>query len=271
MRDQPAFCVHHVGVSTISDLDLRHHVPDQLEIDLGHAHAGIAAGPRQRQRHVRFGLAPEVDRAVIDLVRHGVGEFWVLGKVGLARHYVHRQTRDAQLLASGRVELRKLGDRRDLTQQSQPIEAALVDGSGRPRQLSGPPDLALDLLDERADLRRRRLRLLALDADQRGLVLLIGEPDFRQAVGEQGHADHGQEQRDVFAKQPAAALGRFRYQRRDRDDLARALVHPMTSSAKARSFGPSPRAPAALRSIINCRVRVVKGGAAAARPGSSAA
>src|SRR5262249_38262909 len=46
-----------------------------------------------------------------------------------------------------------------------------------------------------------------------------------------------QNQRDIFAKQPAAALGRFRHQRRGRDDVAGALVHSITSSARASNIG----------------------------------
>ena len=180
MRDEAPLRIDHVGLSALADLDLRYHVPDQLEIDLGDAHAGIAARAGERQRHVGLRLAAKIDRAVIDLVRDRFGEFRLLGEVGLACDHVHGQARDAQLLASGRIELRKLGDRRHLAQQPQPVKTPLVDGACRPRQLRGPSDLALDLLDELADLGRRRLGLLALDADEGSLVLLIGEPDFGQ-------------------------------------------------------------------------------------------
>ena len=70
------------------------------------------------------------------------------------------------------IELRQLGDRRHLAQETQRVEAALLQRARRPGQLHGPAELALDLLDELADLRRRGLGLLALDADQRRLVLL---------------------------------------------------------------------------------------------------
>ena len=103
-------------------------------------------------------------------------------------------------------ELRQLGDGRHLAQETQRVEAALLQRACRPGQLHGPAELALDLLDELADLRRRGLGLLALDADQRGLVLLVGEPDLEHAVGEQGDADNGDEQADIFAKQSAANL-----------------------------------------------------------------
>ena len=35
MRDEPAIAVDHIGVAMLADLDLRHDVPDELEIDLG--------------------------------------------------------------------------------------------------------------------------------------------------------------------------------------------------------------------------------------------
>ena len=117
-----------------------------------------------------------------------------------------RDTRSCSLPLG--VELGELGDRRHLAQQPQRVEAALLERARGPRQLRGPADLALDVLDELADLGGGGLGLLALDAGQRLLVLLIGEPDFEQAVGQQRHADHGDEQRDVFAEQPAADMGR---------------------------------------------------------------
>jgi hypothetical protein len=59
-----------------------------------------------------------------------------------------------------------------------------------------------------ADLGRRRFGLLALNADQRGFVLLVGKPDLDQTVSQQGNTDHAGEQRHVFVKQPAAECGR---------------------------------------------------------------
>src|SRR5215203_3981228 len=95
---------------------------------------------------------------------------------------------------------------RDTRSCSLPVEAALLERARRPGQLHGPAELALDLLDELADLRGRGLGLLALDADQRRLVLLVGEPDLEHAVDEQRDADDRDEQADILAKQPAANL-----------------------------------------------------------------
>ncbi len=185
MRDQPALRVDHIGLPVLADLDARDHFPDQLEIDLGHAHAGIAPGAGERERHVGLGLAAEIDRAVVDLLGHGLGEFRIAGEVGLARHHVHGEPRHLELLAAGGVELGQFGDGRHLAQQAQAVETPRLDRARRPRQLGGPADLALDPLDELVDFLRGRGRLLALDADQRGLVLPIGEHDFERAVGDQ--------------------------------------------------------------------------------------
>src|SRR5215203_5521346 len=95
---------------------------------------------------------------------------------------------------------------RDTRSCSLPVEAALLERARRPGQLHGPAELAFDLLDELADLCSRGLGLLALDADQRRLVLLVGEPDLEQPVGEQRDADDRDEQADIFAEQPAANL-----------------------------------------------------------------
>src|SRR5437588_758451 len=74
MRDQPAAAVDREGLAFLADLDLRHHLPDELEIHLGDADAGVAARAGHGKRHVGLGLAAEVDRAVIDLLRHRFGE-----------------------------------------------------------------------------------------------------------------------------------------------------------------------------------------------------
>ncbi len=81
---------------------------------------------------------------------------------------------------------------------------ALVQGRGRPRQLGGPADLALDLADELLDLAGGAARLLALDADERGLVVAVGEPDLEGAIGEERHRHDGDEEGRVFAEEAPA-------------------------------------------------------------------
>ena len=183
MRDQAALRADHIGMAVLADLDLRNHVPDQLQIDLGDADAGVLAGAGQRQRHVGLGFPAEIHRPVIDLVGDGLGEFRILGKVEAGVDHVHGQPRHPQPLLAGGIDLRQFGDRRHLPQQPQRIEPALLDRAGRPRQLGGPAELAFDFLDELADLGGRGFGLLVLNPDQRRLVLAVIEENLENPVG----------------------------------------------------------------------------------------
>jgi len=182
MRDQAPLRADNIGMTVFADLDLRHHVPDQLEIDLGDADAGVLAGAGQRQRHIGLGLAAEIHRPVIDLVGDGFGEFRILGEVEPAVHNVHGETRYPQPLLAGGIDLRQLGDGRNLAQQPQGIESALLDRTRRPRQLGGPAQLTFDFLDELADFGGRRLGLFVLNPDQGRLVLAVIEEDLENPV-----------------------------------------------------------------------------------------
>ena len=42
VRDQSALAVDHVGATVLADLDLRHQVPNKLQVDLGDAHPGVS-------------------------------------------------------------------------------------------------------------------------------------------------------------------------------------------------------------------------------------
>src|SRR6185437_8248302 len=149
-------------------------------------------------------LTAEIDRAVIDLVRHGLGEGRVLGHVVAAADHFHGEPRHAQLLVAAGIDLGEFGDGRHLAQEAERIEAPLLQRAGRPRELRGPADLAFDFADELPDLAGRSLGLLALNADQRGLLLLISEVDVEGAVGDEREADDGDEQSNVFDEQAAA-------------------------------------------------------------------
>src|SRR6516162_994342 len=78
----------------------------------------------------------------------------------------HVEPRQSQLLDAGCVELRELGDGRNLTEQPQPIKTPLLNGAGRPRQLRRPAHLAFDLLDEEANLPGRAFSLQSQDLEQ---------------------------------------------------------------------------------------------------------
>ena len=131
MRDQAPHGVDDVGLAALADLDLRHHIPDELEIDLGDAHAVVATHAGHRDGHVGLGVAAEIDRAVIDLVRLGLDELRLLGKIGAAADDVQRRARHADLLPAGRIELGELGDGRHLPQQAQRVDPPLLQRARR--------------------------------------------------------------------------------------------------------------------------------------------
>ena len=193
-------------MAALAHLDLRDHIPNQLEVHLGDAHAGITPGAGDGERHVRFRFTTEVHRPIIDLVRHGLHELRIVGKIGAAADHVHRQPRNPQPLLAAGVDLRQLGNGGHLPQQPQRIEAALLDRAGRPGQLRRPAELALNLLDELSDLGGGGFRLFALNADEGNLVLLVVEVDVENTVRQERDADHRHEQRNVLGKQASAGF-----------------------------------------------------------------
>ncbi len=86
------------------------------------------------------------------------------------------------------------------------VDPALLEGRGRRDELrlGGPADLALDLLDEALDPRRGAERLLPLEGDEGGLVLLIREVDLDEPAGQQGAPHQGHDDDDVLPEQPPA-------------------------------------------------------------------
>ena len=170
MGDQPAVAVDDIGIAGLPDLDRGDHVPDQLEVDLGHRDPGAPAGARQRHRHVGLGFLAEVDRAEPDALVLDLLEARLVRAVG-ARLPTTSMARRETLSCSRpcAVELRQLGDRRHLAQQPDEVEAALVDRSRRPLRVRRPADLPLDLVDELLDALSAAAGLLVLQAGQRVL------------------------------------------------------------------------------------------------------
>src|SRR5262249_4776275 len=111
--------------------------------------------------------------------------------------------------------------------------------------------------DEKANLLGGPFRLLALNADQGLGVLAVGEKDLEQAIAEQGYANDGEEQADIFSEQRPADLAPAGLLRNRREGGRRAIGlcscrrHSITSSARATRFGAtsSPIALAVLRLI----------------------
>jgi hypothetical protein len=203
MGNETILRIDHVGAPLVTYFDLRHQIPDELEIDLGNADSAVGKGTSKRQGHVRFGFAAKIDRPVVDLVRHRVDELGIRGKIGIAADQVRRNPRNTQPLAPAGVELHEFSDGGHLAEQTQSIELPLLQRARGQRHLGGPAEMTLDILDEIADPASRRVGLLALDANKRSCVIAIVEPDVEQAVGQQRQADHGHEQRDILAKEAA--------------------------------------------------------------------
>src|SRR2546423_14777127 len=100
MSNQTPVGIQYIGLPALAALDLRYDLPDEFQVYLRDDHAVVESGTRHRQHHVRFGLAKEIDRPVIDLVRYGLEENRILREVGLASDHVHGVPRHPGLLAA---------------------------------------------------------------------------------------------------------------------------------------------------------------------------
>ena len=69
MGDQTPGIVDNKGVACIADLDRCDDIPDQFEVDVGNDDPGGGAVSRNRDPHVRLGIALIMHRAVPDAVR----------------------------------------------------------------------------------------------------------------------------------------------------------------------------------------------------------
>ena len=233
MGHETAQPVDDVGVAVLADLDLRDHVLDQLQVDLGHRDAAVAAAMRHRHRQIGLALLAEIDRPEIGLVGRGLLEGGLGRAVDVAAHHVHAEPGDLELLVAVAVELGQFGDRGNLLQQADVFEAALIDRQCRPLRIGDPADLVLDFPDESLDLLRGCFRLLVLDLDRSAAIVLVDEIEVERGIDHQHAGDQSQEQDDVFEEQSA--------------------LHSITSSARASMMGGTtmPSALAVLRLITS--------------------
>ena len=202
--DQLAPAVDDVGAPGSPDPDLGNDVPDELEIDLGDRHPGLAP-TGDRKAEIRLGFLPEVHRPEVGPPRPRLIEPRVVREIGLAAHHVHREPGHSELLPAGRVELADLGHRGRLALETDELEAPLLDRRpGAHLPLARPPDLALDVPDEGLDARRGAGRLLTLERHQGGEVLVMGEIELDEAAGEQGGAHQAREEHHVLPEQAAS-------------------------------------------------------------------
>ena len=93
--DEIAPIIHHIGMASLANLDLRHHLPDELQIYLYHRDPRLGSAPGHGNGHMRLGLLAEIDRAKVHLARAGLEEFRVSGEVCLAPYHIPAEAGDA--------------------------------------------------------------------------------------------------------------------------------------------------------------------------------
>src|SRR5690242_18759572 len=108
MRNETPILVDNEGLTTLAHLDLGDYVPNQFQIHLGDAHAGITPSPCYCQCYVRLGIPPEVNWSIVCLVTYWFREFRVFGIIRVAIQYVHCKPRDAQPLFPASIKLCQL-------------------------------------------------------------------------------------------------------------------------------------------------------------------
>src|SRR6478735_9877823 len=110
MRNHTTLGVDNISDAVIADLGLSHNIPHWLEIKFDDAHAGVGPPTGHTQGHVRFRLATQIDRSVINLLGYRLREFRFLGVVSAASNHVHGKTRYLEDLLAFAIELRQFLD-----------------------------------------------------------------------------------------------------------------------------------------------------------------
>src|SRR5262249_39475139 len=129
-----------------------------------------------------------------------------------------------------------------VAQQAKVVDLALLPGRARVVEggLCRPSQLAFDVQDELLDLRGRRPGLLARDAHEGDLRLLIGEVEIDRAAREKDTADQEQKDDDILPEEPAALHRRSVSARRS---ILRGTVAPSSAAVfrfTARSILSAP-------------------------------
>jgi hypothetical protein len=202
--DQEPRAVDDVGLALLSDLDARDHVPDELQVHLGHRYGPGLAARAHRDRHVGLGFLAEVHRPEPGLPGARVLERRVLRAVLVGAGDVHREARHRELFAALGVDLRDVGHRRHEAQELQELDAPLLQAFHAELRQRGEGELLLDLAHELLDARRGRDRLLALQGRERALVFLVGEVQPDGARNQQRAAHQAQDQEEILAEETPA-------------------------------------------------------------------
>src|SRR5205823_7384258 len=84
VRNETAAGIDHEGFAPLADLDLRHFVPDEFEVNLRGDDPIVRTGARHAKGQVGLRFTTEIDRAIVTLIGDRLDEFRVLRKVGLA-------------------------------------------------------------------------------------------------------------------------------------------------------------------------------------------
>src|SRR6185436_14593222 len=156
-------------------------------------------------RHVGLGLLAEINRTEVSAVTSGFSEYRIERKILPAACDVHRQAGYPQLLVTALVEVAHFGDGRHLAQKPQRIEPAL---SGRrciwrPRRLSYPSHLVLQIAHEVLDAHCRRDGLFPLNARECSLVFLIREIHLDEPAFDDREAGEEHQRDRVFQEEAA--------------------------------------------------------------------
>ena len=130
IRDQKTVAIDHVCFALLADFDARHHVPDELEIDLRDRHGPGIAALADRDRHVRLGFLAEVHGSEPGLPALSTAECRFLRPILARSENVHAESRHRDLLAARTIELRNVGNLGRLAQQFQELDAAQLDITG---------------------------------------------------------------------------------------------------------------------------------------------
>src|SRR5262249_36541446 len=208
MAYQTAAPVDDKRMAVLADLDLRDHVPDQLEVYLGDGDAALSA---VTLCHGEVGLAflVELDGAKVNPFRHRFDECRVVRAVGPAANDIWGNPRHAQLLAALAVNLGQLCDGRNNAQQADIVEVPLFVGQFCPLSLGHPPELRFDLTHAGFDPLGGCLRLLALHFYRSAPVVLVNEIKVERGVKHQDHHDQAHEGDEVFEEEAALHLSAF--------------------------------------------------------------
>ena len=189
-NEQTAF-IHHIGRSCFADVDARDDIPNEFEVDLRDGDAGAAAGTGNRQGEIGLRFFAEVDRAEVALLRSRFGELRFVAQIGAARDCVHCEARHLDLLTAIGIEIAHFCNGRSLAQQTQEVEAPLLQTTTRGQETGRPAHLAFDFLYELLDDGSRALRLLALHGNERLTAFAVGIVHLDCGIDDQRAADQG--------------------------------------------------------------------------------